>query len=330
MLYGDPVITSRRALLAGLGTMMATASLAQAQSRRKVARIGWIAGSAGATAAYLAPFRDGLREQGWVEGKNLFLHVRDGAREDAQRLTAELMKTGVDVLVTQGPMVFGARGAAGATPIVFGFSGDPVEAKLVTSLARPGGTLTGMTFLGIELVGKRVEILKEAVPGVVRLAVVANPNHPGEKVELTASESVARRLGLTIQYLPVATVRDFDAAFDAITRERADAIMAFPDGLIMNQAKAIADFSMRRRIPAMSGWDEFAQDGNVMTYGPHLRESWRHIGHYVDKILKGAKAADLPVELPTTFQLVINTRAARAIGLTIPPAVLLRADRVIE
>jgi putative ABC transport system substrate-binding protein len=321
---------TRRAVLAGLGTVIVTPRAARSQPVRKVARVGWIAGRAGATSAYLEAFREGLRQHGWVEGQNLVLEVRAGVGEEAQQLAAELMKANVDVFVTQGPMVFGARAVAGATPIVFGFSGDPVEAKLVASLARPGGTLTGMTFLGVELVGKRVEILKEAIPGIVRLAVVANPQHAGEKVELTASQTAARRLGLTIQYLPVATVRDFDAAFEAMTRERADAIMAFPDVLIMSQAKAIAEYSMRRRIPAMSGWDEFAQAGNVMTYGPHLRESWRHIGHYVDKILKGAKPADLPVELPSTFQLVINTKAARAIGVTIPPSVLLRADRIIE
>jgi putative ABC transport system substrate-binding protein len=321
---------SRRAVLAGLGTILVLPGRGGAQTTRKVARVGWVAGGGGPAPAYLESFREGLRERGWIEGQNLVLEARSGDREQAKDLTSELVRSKVDVIVTQGPMVFGARAAAGAIPIVFGFSGDPVEAKLVTSLARPGGTLTGMTFLGIELIGKRIEILKEAVPSMGRLAILANPHHAGGQAELAESRAVARRFGVTLQYLPVTTVRDFDGAYDAMTRERAEAIVAFPDGLIMSQAKAIAEFATRRRIPAMSGWDQFAVDGNVMTYGPNLRASWRQIAMYVDKILKGASPADLPVELPTKYETVINLKTAKAIGLPIPPSVLLRADRVIE
>jgi putative ABC transport system substrate-binding protein len=321
---------TRRRFLAGFGATVILPRTVGAQPGRKVARVGWVGGGADRLSVYLEAFREGLRQLGWVEGQNLLIEVRTGTRDQARDLAAELVQAKVDVLVTQGPMLHGARAAAGSTPIVFGFSGDPVEAKLVASLARPGGTVTGMTFLGIELAGKRVAILKEAAPSVVRLAILASPHHAGEKAELTVSQDVARRLGLTIQYLPVPTADDFGPAFEAITRERAEAIMAFPDALIMSQARAIADHAIRRRIPSVSGWDEFAAAGNVMSYGPHLRESWRQIAGYVDKILRGAKPADLPIELPSKLQLVINAKTARAIGLTIPPSVLLRADRIIE
>lgn len=318
----------RRAFLVGLGTMLVTPVAGAPQSARKVARVGWVASAP--TPAFLAAFKDGMRERGWVEGQHYTVEPRWGTRDQAKDLTAELVQAKVDLIVTQGPMIFGARAAAGTIPVVFGFSGDPVEAKLVTSVSRPGGTVTGMTFLGIELVGKRVEVLKEALPGVVRLAILANPGHAGEQSELRESQVAARRLGLSVQYLPVSSARDFDAAFEAMTRERAEAIVAFPDVLIMSQAQAIAEFAARRRIPAISGWGEFAEAGNAMAYGPNLRESWRQIAGYADKILKGARPGDLPVAQPTTFHLVINLKTAKTIGLTIPPTLLLRADRVIE
>jgi putative ABC transport system substrate-binding protein len=179
-------------------------------------------------------------------------------------------------------------------------------------------------------VRKRLELLKEALPGLTRVAILANVLHPGEQTELRESQIAARRLGLTLQYVPVRTVGDFPAAFQTIASGHAEAIVAFPDVLIMAQAKAIAEFAAKHQIPAISGWAEFAADGNLMTYGPHLRESWRHLASYVDKILRGAKPGDLPVEQSSKFELVVNMRTAKALGLTIPPSVLLRADRVIE
>lgn len=305
--------------------------VAAAEQAVKTARVGWIAVSPGplATLAYLEAFRDGMRERGWVEGQNLVIEARSGDRERAHDLAAELVASKAHVIVTQGPMVFGARTAAGATPVVFAFSGDPVEAKLVASLPRPGGNLTGITLLSFELVSKRLELLKEAVPRVSRVAILANLAHPGEQAELRASQATAQRLGMSLQYLPVRSRRDFDAAFDAIGRERAEAIVAFPDVLIMSQATAIAELAARNRIPAVSGWTEFAAAGNFMTYGPSLRV-WRQVASHVDKILKGAKPADLPVEQPTEFELAINLTTAKALGLTIPSSLLLRADKIIE
>jgi putative tryptophan/tyrosine transport system substrate-binding protein len=236
----------------------------------------------------------------------------------------------VDVIVAQGPLVFGAQDGAGALPMVFVFSGDPVEAKLVTSLARLGGTLTGVTLLALELAEKRLALLKEVRPGLSRVAILANPVHPGEPAELQASQTAAQQLGLTLQYVPVRAVSDFPAAFEAIARERAEALLAFPDALIMLQRHVIAEFAAQHRMPAVSGWADFAVAGNLMTYGPNLPAMFRRVAYYVDRILTGTKPADLPIEQPMTFELVINLKAAQALGLTIPPVLLFQADEVIR
>jgi putative tryptophan/tyrosine transport system substrate-binding protein len=296
----------------------------------RTARVGWIALSPGPTPTQLETFRRGMRERGWTEGQNLAIDTRWGDRDRARDLAAELVRLKVDVIVTQGPMVFGARAETQSIPVVFGFSGDPVEAKLVTSIARPGGNVTGVSFLSLELAGKRLELLQEVVPRLSRVAILANPEHPGESAELRQSQTGAERLGLKVQYVPVRRAGDFEAAFNRIEREGAEAIVAFPDVLIMSQARTIAEFATKRRIPAVSGWGSFAVAGNLMTYGPNLDESYRIIAGYVDKILKGAKPADLPVEQPTRFEFVVNLKTAKALGLTIPPSVLARADRVIE
>jgi putative ABC transport system substrate-binding protein len=309
--------------------LLAAPLAAEAQPAGKVARIGWLALSPGPTAAQLETFRRGMRERGWTEEQNLAIVIRWGDRDRARDLAAELVRLKVDVIVTQGPMVFGARAETQSIQ-VFGFSGDPVEAKLVTSIARPGGNVTGVSFLSLELAGKRLELLQEVLPRLSRVAILANPEHPGEPAELRQSQTAAERLGLKVQYVPVRRAGDFEVAFNRIEREGAEAIVAFPDVLIMSQAKTIADFATKRRIPAVSGWGSFAVAGNLMTYGPNLDESYRIIAAYVDKILKGANPAALPVEQPTKFELVVNLKTAKALGLTIPQSVLLRADEVIQ
>ena len=324
---------NRRDTLLALVCLGATPLAATAQPAGKVARVGWLSSIAGAGAGSdsiaLDGLRSGLRERGWVEGKNLVIEAPSGARAPEDR-AAEFVRQKVDLIVAQGGTVFGARAAAGAIPMVFGINGDPVEAGLVASLSRPGGSLTGVTALSAELAGKRLELLKEAVPGITRVAVVANMMHPGVQIELRESQRAAQRLGLTLQWNLVYSVRDFDAAFEAIAREGAQALVAVPDPLINRQAKSIADFSTKRRIPAVSGWAEFAEEGNLMSYGPNLRGFYRHMAVYADKLLKGARPADLPVEQPTTFAFVVNLKTAKTLGLTIPSPVLLRADRVIE
>ncbi len=325
----------RRVVSAGLfaaTSLGGRASLAQPATSGTLARIGWIAGSAGAlpTPAYLEALRAGLRERDWIEGRNLVIDERWGEPSSAAGLTTELLKLRPQVLVAQGAMVLGARTVDSAVPIVFGFSGDPVEAGLAASFARPGGRLTGIAMQSLELVGKRLEILKELMPRLTRVAILANPTHPGEQLELHASQAAADRLRLKVQYLPVRSARDFERAFPAVLRERAEAIVAFPDALVMSQAKLIAEFSRRHRVPAVSGWSEFADEGNLLTYGPNLRTTWKQAAGMVDRILRGARPAELPVEQPSSFELVINQRAADALGLTIPSAVAMRAERVVR
>jgi putative ABC transport system substrate-binding protein len=308
------------------------AALAQHVASGTVVRIAWIAGSVGPlpTPAYLEALRAGLRERDWIEGRNLVIDKRWGEPSSAAGLTTELLQLRPQVLVAQGAMVLGARTVDSAVPIVFGFSGDPVEAGLAASFARPGGRLTGIAMQSLELVGKRLEILKELMPRLTRVAILANPAHPGEQLELRASRAAATLLGLNVQYLPVTSARDFELAFPALLRERAEAIVAFPDALVMSQAKVIAEFSRRHRVPAVSGWSEFADEGNLLTYGPNLRTTWKQAAGVVDRILRGARPAELPVEQPSSFELVINQQAAEALGLTIPSAVAMRAERVVR
>jgi putative tryptophan/tyrosine transport system substrate-binding protein len=328
----DPPRFRRRPLLQAAVLACLSVRSADATAQPQAARVAWLAGSAGPlpTPAYLEAMRLGLRERGWVEGRNLVIDERWGDRDRAPALAAELLSLRPDVLVAQGAMVLGMRGLDSRTPIVFGFSGDPVEARLVASFARPGGQLTGVAMQSLELVGKRLELLKELMPRLARVAIVANPAHPGEQLELRASRSAADRLALSVQYLAVGSAREFEAAFEAIVRDRAEAIVAFPDALVMSQARVFAAFSQQYRIPTVSGWSEFADEGNLLTYGPNLRETWRQAAGFVDRLLRGARPSELPVEQPAHYELVLNLRTAQALGLAIPTAVSLRAERLIR
>jgi len=213
---------------------------------------------------------------------------------------------------------------------VFAYSGDPIVAGFAKSLGRPGGNMTGITWLAFELAGKRLEILKEAAPRISRVAVLANPAHPGEERELAETEQAARAVGATVRYHRVRATADFHAAFDAIARDSTDAILAFPDGVTMAHRRQVAEFATKHRLPSVFGWREYVEAGGLMAYGPNRRETARRVAMYVDKILKGAKPADLPIEQPTKFELVINLKTAKALGLTIPQPLLVRADQVIE
>jgi putative ABC transport system substrate-binding protein len=319
---------SRQAATAALlAALVSSAPQAYAQTGASVARVGWVGVAPGVT---IDSFRRGMRERGWIEGQNFVLEARYGEYTQAPQLVTELLRTKVDLIVAQGPMVLRARDALGSTPVIFGFSGDPVEARLVASLSRPGANMTGLTAMAWELVGKRLELLKEALPGLKRIAILANPAHPGEQSELRISQEAARKAGVSVQYLPVRSTKDFEAAFDAMVRERAQAAIAFPDAFMNGHAKVVAELSARRGIPVMSGAAQFAEAGNFMTYGPVLAEFWRSVSYYADKVLKGARPADLPVGQPTTFELVVNLKVARALGVSLPQSLLLRADRIIE
>jgi len=273
-----------------------------------------------------------MRELGYVEGQTITIEARwmEGtAPDEAAGLSAELVRSKVDVLITQGHAVLGAKSTAASVPIVFIYSGDPVGANIVPNLGRPGGNLTGITLQAVDLAGKRIELLKEAAPRASRLAAFVNPLHPGEDVEFRESEAAARRLGLTLRQFSVRTLAEVNAALEAMPRDRIDGLVAFSSALVMSQRNEIAQFAIKYRVPTVSSWEDFAVDGNLMTYGPDLQESGRSVAIYVDKILKGAKPADLPVEQPKKPQLVINLKTAKALGLTIPPSLLLRADRVV-
>jgi len=310
-------------------TILNSAQIAMAQSSGKVPRVAYLATQSQPSARFKA-FSEGLRDLGYVEGKNIKIEYR-GHEDRSQRavLANELIREKVSVIVTQGAATRTAE-LLGTVPVVFGYSGDPVEAGLVKSLARPGGTMTGVTMLAFELVGKRLEFLKEAVPKVSRVAVLSSPAHPGEQRELSESQKTARDVGITLLYHQVNNTADVNAALDATVRDNANALLAFPDPVTTSHRVQIAEFAAKRRLPSVFGWRDFVEAGGLMSYGPDHDALWRRLAVYVDKILKGTKPADLPIEQPTKFELVINLKTAKQIGLTIPPNVLARADRVIR
>jgi putative ABC transport system substrate-binding protein len=308
-----------------------TVSIAEAQKPAKIRKIGFLTSRIGPPATSYEIFRQALREFGYVENQDIVFESR--AAEDRSRLAelaTELSQLKLDVIVTTGGATTRAKTATETVPIVFSYSGDPVEAGFVKSIARPGGNMTGITWLAFELVGKRLELLKEAVPTVSRVAILANPAHPGEQRELGETQSTARTLGTTLQYHQVRAARDFDVAFDAIIKENATALLVFPEATTLQHSKQIAEFAAKRRLPSMFAWKEYVEAGGLISYGPDREETVRRLAVYVDKILKGAKPADLPVELPKKFEFVINLNTAKQIGVTIPPNVLARADRVIK
>jgi len=279
-----------------------------------------------------AAFRTGMRELGYTEGRDLRIDAwwGEGSRDRVEKMVAEVLNAQSDVLLASGGLALSALIRTGVKlPIVFSVSADPVAAEFVQSFARPGGNMTGVSLFTLALVGKRLELLKEIVPSARRVALIANPQHPGEAQELDAAQGAAAKLGLAVRYFPVNGEAELDAAFADIARQRDDAIVAFADGFTMTFASRIAAFSLQHRIPAIDGWAEFAQQGNLLIYGPVIEEVHRRLAAFVDKIGRGAKPADLPVELPTKLELVVNMKTARAIGLAIPKAVLLRADQVI-
>jgi putative ABC transport system substrate-binding protein len=308
---------------------LASFHIVNAQPTGKIARIGILANF---SSPQIDALRQGLRDIGYIEGQNLVIEHRyaEGKHNRVPELVAELLGLKIDLLVPIGPMTPIVAKIVSDIPVVFGFSGDPVEAKIVATLARPGGNTTGMTFFASVLAGKRVELLKEAVPGTTRISVLANPNHAGESIEFRETETVAKAMSITVQRHTAQVTDDLAGAFSAIATQRTTALITFPDALTLAHRKEIAEFAGKLGLASVGGWSEFADAGGLMTYGPNLSNSFRRLAFYVDKILKGAKPAELPVEQPTKFELVINLRTAKQIGLTIPATVLARADRVIK
>jgi len=307
---------------------------AEAQHAAKVARIGYLVLSL--DAPRLGAFRQGLRDLGYIEGRNLVIEIRsaDGKHERLPALAAELVALKVDVILAPTTVTaLAAKQATKTIPIVFAGTTDPVASGLVTSLARPGGNVTGGSNLNSELVGKCLELLKQAVPGVSRVALLWQPGAVDEHTEkdrLKRAEVAARALGMRLQFVDARGPEDFDRVFSEVTRARVGALTVLGSSLFIIERRRLVDLVTKNRLPAVYPWREFVDVGGLMAYGANSADLYRRAATYVDSILKGTKPADLPVEQPTKFELVINMKTAKALGLTIPQSVLLRADQVIE
>jgi putative tryptophan/tyrosine transport system substrate-binding protein len=314
--------------------LLALGSLAEAQQQAKVPRIGYLGtASPSAVSARVEAFRQGLRELGYAEGKNIVIEWRyaEGKLDHLPALAAELVRLKVDIIVVSGTTSTRAAKEATVTiPIVMGFNNDPVGNGFVTSLAHPGGNITGLSTLAPEISGKQLELLKEIVPKLSRVAVLGSSTTPGNAQARREIELAAGALKVQLQYLDVLATKDIETAFRAASNGRADAVLVLQSFVVLPQRKQIADLAVKNRLPAIYYSIEYVEDGGLMTYSVSVTDLSRRAATYVDKILKGAKPADLPVEQPTKFELIINLKAAKQIGLTIPPNVLARADKVIK
>jgi len=326
----------RRQFLIAAGALLATPLAADGQQAAKVARIGHLSPNLAAGPHLRDAFLQGLRDLGYVEGRNVVIEYRDaeGKLERLPALAAELVALKVDVILAEGGTL-GPRVAMRATttiPIVF-VAGDPVGSGLVTSLSRPGGNVTGLSNLAAEVVGKRLELLKQALPGVDRVAVLRQPLALGERVAtdmLRAADVAARALGVQPQFIEARGPDEFARAFSAMTSARAGALTVLPSNMFVRERRRLVDLAAKNRLPAVYTSREFVDAGGLMSYGAHQPDLFRRAATYVDKILKGAKPGDLPIEQPTKFELVINLKTAKDLGLTIPPSVLARADDLIQ
>jgi putative ABC transport system substrate-binding protein len=300
----------------------------------KAPRIGFLVGTKpAAVAARVAAFQRGLREMGYVEGKNIAVEYRyaEGNADRERELASELVRLKVDVIVTTGPtLTRAAKRATVMIPIVMAQDGDPVASGFVASLARPGGNITGLASLAPEINGKRLELLKEIIPKLSRVAVIGVSTEPGYAQFLKEMEFAAVALKLTVQYLDVLTSKDIESAFRAAVKERADGVVMLGSQIFNTHRIQIVELAVKSRLPATYPRPEYVEDGGLMTYGPSINDLFQRAATYVDKILKGAKPADLSVEQPTRFEFIINLKAAKLIDLTIPQKVLARADRVIR
>jgi putative ABC transport system substrate-binding protein len=316
-----------------LSALLGTAA---AQSPKKVPRVGYLnpgSPSDPLSQRRLEAFRQGLRELGYVEGQSIVIESRwaEGKHDRLPALAADLVRSKVDVIVAMtGAATQAAQQATRTIPIVMSLVNDPVGSGLVASLARPGGNVTGLTIMSPDLVGKQLELLKEVVPKVSRVALLRHPDNPASAVQLRGAEAAAPALGVRLLTLEARNPQEIDSAFVAMTRERAGALLIIPDAVFGNQRRQIAELAAKGRVPSMYWLTEYAEAGGLMGYGANSLDLKRRAATYVDKLLKGARPADLPVEQPTKFELVINLRTAKAIGLTIPPSLLQRADQIID
>jgi putative ABC transport system substrate-binding protein len=322
----------RREFIVGLGSALTVpGTLTHGQQAARTARIGYLS-AASEPDPNIETFRQGMHALGYVQGRDFVLEVRYAHRNYARlpSLVRELLAAKVELIVTGGASSRGAPFAAQSVPVVFGFSGDPVDAGIVASFARPGGNATGISFLALDLAAKRAELIKEVAPQIKRIAVLSNPEHPGEVSELRVTRESAQKLGIETQYFAADSDAAIPAALQAIAESQCDALLTFPDALTLFHRQRIGAFALSRRLPSVFGWKVYVDAGGLVSYGPILRLSHARLAYFVDRILKGAKPADLPVEQPTTLELVLNLKTAKELGLTLPPTLLARADQVIE
>jgi ABC-type uncharacterized transport system substrate-binding protein len=312
------------------GAVAAWPFIAHAQKPVKPHRIFWVSTETQPD-PFVDGFREGLRERGYIEGKDVVLELRyaPGNPDALRGVMSELTRGNVDVVVSSGPAIRAMK-AATDVPVLFAISGDPVELGLVKSLARPGGNFTGSTFLSLELAGKRVELLKEIFPQLDRLAVLSNTDHPGERSEWSATQQAAQKLGIDLIYVPFVGARELDSALALVGNARADAMVVFPEGATIVHRARIALFAVAQRLPSMFGWSEYCDAGGLLSYGANQRATYFRLATYADRILRGETPADIPVEQPTKFELVVNLSTAKALRIEVPKSILLRADRVIE
>jgi putative ABC transport system substrate-binding protein len=327
-------VKNRRKLLVALGAGALTAPFASfAQQQGKVWRIGIVhSESIGGAGDRVDAFRAGMRELGYEEGKNLVIEIRwaDGKYDALPALFAELIGLKVDALVTHGTIPLRAAMKATTTiPIVTAASGDVVALGFVTNLARPGGNMTGEIYFSYELSAKRIELLKDVLPRLTQVAVLVNPDSPSTPLALQAMETAARSLKVTLHKFPVRGPREFEAAFAAMVKKRVGALAMPDDPMVISNPMALAELAAKSRLPA-AGFSGFPEGGGLMSYGANLRGMFHRASYFVDKILKGTKPGDIPIEQATRFELIVNMKAAKALGIKIPNSVLVRADRVIE
>jgi putative tryptophan/tyrosine transport system substrate-binding protein len=328
-------VTTRRAFIGTLaGGLLGSPLAAEAQQAGKVPIIGVLEGPAPAlNQPVREAFRQGLEQRGWVEGRNVVIEYRsaDGRTERFPELAAELVRLNVSVIVVAGePMIIAARQATATIPIVMAAVGDPVGRGFVASLARPGGNITGVSNLAVEMTGKWLELLKEAVPKAMRVAALRNPANPTHAVMWRQTQEAARVLGVQAQPAEAKTVEEIDLAFAAMAKERPGALIVFPDPLFAGNRVRVAALAERHRLPWLTMFRESADAGALISYGPSARDNYRRAAGFVDRILKGAKPVDMPVEQARQFELVINLKTAKTLGLTIPQSLLQRADEVIQ
>ncbi|MGX4770439.1 ABC transporter substrate-binding protein [Bradyrhizobium guangdongense] len=323
---------NRRIFLSSSLALVCIAQRAQAAGK-SIVRIGFLTTQREPSLTpFVGAFRAGLDELGYIENVNLEIIYRYGDDDVTRvaRLAAELVSKPVDLLVVQGSAATVVNDLKLSTPTVYVFSGDPVLAGLASSLSRPGGNMTGLTLMAAELNAKRLQILRDAVPGLQRVAIVGNPEHPGSQIERVYSEETAKRLGVAADFFGTSTQDQLTSAFASMNRNPPQAISLFADGFAIQNRAPIIEFAMQHRVPVISGWPIFARSGALCTYGPKLSDSYHRLASYVDRILKGARPQELPVERPTRFETVLNLRTAKALGLDLPSSILASADEVIE